>query len=210
MLRQSQVFALAAVVLLALATADAPAGQSVLAAGPPVPLNGFQDTLVASIPAPTALAFAPDGRVLIASQSGQLRVIQDGALLATPALDLASSGRICANHERGLLGVAADPAFAQNGYIYLYYTFNKYPLASCPDVQPSNPQNPVNRVACFTLGQDNRADLASEQILIDNIPSTNGNHNAGDLHFGAAGQPVDGRRQRALLRPGAGRQHRRA
>ena len=73
-------------------------------------------------PSPTALAFTPDGRMLITTQPGQLRVYEDGALVSTPALDLASSDDICTTSERGLLGVAVDPNFAANGYIYLYYS----------------------------------------------------------------------------------------
>ena len=51
--------------------------------------TGFVDQVVANVAGPTALAFTPDGRLLIAQQSGQLRIVQNGSLLATPALDLA-------------------------------------------------------------------------------------------------------------------------
>jgi glucose/arabinose dehydrogenase len=160
-----------------------------LAAGPPVPLAGFSDTQVVPVASPTALAFTPDGRMLVTSQSGQLRVYQNGT--PTLALDLTIGNRICNNHERGLLGVAIDPAFALNQFIYLYYTFNKYPSSdpalNCPDVQPTNPNNPVNRVSRFVLPASNITDPNTETILIDNIPSTNGNHNAGDLQFGKDG-----------------------
>jgi glucose/arabinose dehydrogenase len=159
-----------------------------IAAAPPA---GFADALVAAVANPTALVFTPDGRLLIATQTGQLRVYQNGALLPAAALDLRAPNRACVNHERGLLGLAVDPDFATNHYIYLYYTFNKFPSSvaadNCPDVQPTNPNNPVNRVARFTLPDTNSIDLASEFVLIDNMPSTRGNHNAGDLHFDQAG-----------------------
>jgi glucose/arabinose dehydrogenase len=144
--------------------------------------SGFEDQLVASVNAPTTLAFTPDGRMLIATQSGQLQVHKDGELLPTPALDL--SGRICSNSERGLLGVAVDPNFATNGYVYLYYTFNKF--GACPQGVPSNPNNPVNRVSRFVMS-GNSIDENSEEILLNNIPSPNGNHNGGDLKFGKNG-----------------------
>ena len=57
-----------------------------LAAAAPPP--GFADALVTSVASPTALAFTPDGRLLIATQTGQLRVFQNGALLPAAALDL--------------------------------------------------------------------------------------------------------------------------
>jgi glucose/arabinose dehydrogenase len=141
---------------------------------------GFEDSLVASVASPTAIAFTPDGRLLITTQPGRLRIYQNGALLATPALDLASV--ICSNSERGLLGVAVDPSFATNGYIYLFYTFNK--SGSCAQNTASAP---VNRVSRFTLSSSNTVGRASELILIDNIPSPNGNHNGGDLQIGRDG-----------------------
>src|SRR5262245_45032601 len=125
--------------LLALAL---PLAALSLAAAPPA---GFADALVTSVPSPTALAFTPDGRMLITTQTGQLRVYQNGAVVSTPALDLRAPNLACVNHERGLLGVAVDPGFATNHFIYLYYTFNKFPQSdpakNCPDVQPTNPDN---------------------------------------------------------------------
>ncbi len=142
----------------------------------------FSDSAVATVPAPTALAFTPDARLLIASQQGTLRVYRDGALRATPALDL--SAQICTNSERGLLGVAVDPAFAANHFVYLYYTRNKH--ASCATNAPGT--GPVNRVSRFTYDvAADTIDSATELVLIDNILSLGGNHNAGDLHFGADG-----------------------
>jgi glucose/arabinose dehydrogenase len=156
---------------------DAPEGSNL----PP----GFTETGVASIGSETltALAFTPDDRLLITTQDGQLRVYQSGALLPSPALDFTTqwppTSRICSNFERGLLGVAVDPDFANNNFIYLYYTFNKN--NACPA------SSVVNRVSRFILQADNAIVTTTETILIDNIPSTNGNHNAGDLHFGLDG-----------------------
>ena len=63
--------------------------------------------------------------MLVTTQLGVLRVhTPAGGLLATPALSLAS--KLCANSERGLLGVAVAPAFATSRFIYLYSTFNKF------------------------------------------------------------------------------------
>jgi glucose/arabinose dehydrogenase len=146
--------------------------------------SGFSDTLVTSVGAPTALAFTPDGRLLITTQPGSLRVYQTGALLPVPALSFPSSS-ICTNSERGLLGVAVDPSFATNHYIYLYYTFNKF--GACPTGNPTAANNPVNRVSRFILPDGNVIDPASETVLLDNMPSPNGNHNGGDLQFGRDG-----------------------
>src|SRR5687767_2937804 len=82
---------------------------------------GFNQVLVANgISNPTVMAFAPDGRLFVAQQNGALRIIENGVLLATPAITLSvnSSG------ERGLLGIAFDPDFNNNHFIYLYYTLS--------------------------------------------------------------------------------------
>ncbi|HYC88414.1 MAG TPA: PQQ-dependent sugar dehydrogenase [Thermoanaerobaculia bacterium] len=134
---------------------------------------GFSDTLVATIGGPTALAFTPDGRLLVTTQSGSLRVVQNGTLLATPAITFAST-TICTSSERGLLGIAVDPAFAANGYVYLFRTF-RTAAGAC-----------VNRVSRFTMS-GNTINGATELVLVDNMPSPAGNHNAGDVAFGKDG-----------------------
>jgi uncharacterized protein (TIGR03437 family) len=143
--------------------------------------DGFTNTIVASLPAPTAIAFTPDGRMLVTTQGGALRVISPSGLVATPALTIPSAS-ICTNSERGMLGVAVDPDFASNGFLYLYYTFRP-PGTNCGS--RALPM-PFNRVSRFTMS-GNGIDPASEKPLIENIPSWNGNHNAGDLHFGNDG-----------------------
>jgi glucose/arabinose dehydrogenase/PKD repeat protein len=135
---------------------------------------GFTDSLVTGLGSPTALAFTPDGRLLITRQPGVLRIYQGGTLLATPALTFAASS-ICNASEQGLLGVAIDPAFAATRHIFLFYTFEK-PGGAC-----------VNRVSRFTLPDSNVIDPGTELVLVDNMPSPAGNHNAGDLHFGRDG-----------------------
>jgi glucose/arabinose dehydrogenase/PKD repeat protein len=142
----------------------------------------FSDTKFASSPLPTALAFTPDGRMLVTSKTGELYVYgKEGDRLANPALSLP----VCSNSERGLLGVAIDPDFATNKHFYVYYTNRR---ADCPDKEPSKDSNPYNRVSRFTLNDDNTVDKPGEKVLIDGIPSPNGNHNAGDLHFGNDGK----------------------
>ncbi len=153
--------------------APAPAGAITL---PP----SFDDQPVATMIDPTALAFTPDGRMLIATKPGPLRVYKNGGLLTTPAIDLTAS--TCSDSERGLLGVAVDPSFATNHFIYLYYTFKKF--GSCPI---DSATTPVNRVSRFVLGDDDLVNPAGELVLIDNIPSPHGIHNAGDIQFGKDG-----------------------
>jgi glucose/arabinose dehydrogenase len=170
-----------AVVSLALFVALAPIGATGQEKpGPPVPptIPGFTDALVVSIPAPTAFDFHPDGRMFVTTQPGRVYVVRDGALVDPPALDLPA---ICADSERGLLGIALDPDVATNGFVYLYYTFPRF--GGCDH---NTSQSPVNRVSRFTLTGDT-LDPASELVLIDGMPSPNGNHNGGDLQIGNDG-----------------------
>ena len=138
-------------------------------AGAAVP-NGFVDELVASgLSAGTAMAFAPDGRLFVCQQTGAVRVIKNGALLAQPFITLPvnSAG------ERGVLGIAFDPAFAANGYVYLHYTTSTAPIH--------------NRVIRVTASGD-LALPGSAVTLIDMNPlSSATNHNGGGLAFRADG-----------------------
>lgn len=130
--------------------------------------TGFSETVVASgLSAPTAMAFAPDGRLFVCEQGGQLRVIKDGVLLPTPFVSLSVSSP----GERGLLGVTVDPNFSANGYVYLYYAANSSP--------------PRNRVVRWTANGDVAAP-GSEALLLElNYLGTATYHNGGALHFGA-------------------------
>jgi glucose/arabinose dehydrogenase len=121
---------------------------------------------------PTSMAIAPDGRVFVAQQGGQLRVIRDNVLLATPFLTV----NVTSSNERGLLGVTFDPNFAQNRYVYVYYTAATTPI--------------VNRVSRFTASSSNPdvAEPGSETFILNPIPSETGWHNGGAIHFGNDGK----------------------
>lgn len=155
---------------------------------------GFTDTLLATISDPsgaTAIAFTPDNRMLVTTQAGQLLVYSlDGALIAK-ALDFTTqwpARRICSDLERGLAGVAIDPSFVSNKYIYLYYTavVNPNAFTNCDSGGGRYAANVVNRVSRFTLA-GNSVSITSEQILVDNIRALTGAHNGGDLNFGKDG-----------------------
>ncbi|HYF62875.1 MAG TPA: PQQ-dependent sugar dehydrogenase [Herpetosiphonaceae bacterium] len=164
---------------------DVVPGQRAGAAAAPLhrpPPSGFTDSLVASVSQPTDIAWTPDGLMLITTQPGYLRIYQNGTLIAQPALDL--SGVVCDDVERGLLGVAVDPSFASNHFLYLYYTRNKH--GGCATGE-SAANRPVNRASRFVL-DGTAVNPASEVVLVDNILSVYGNHNAGDMAFGADGR----------------------
>ena len=152
---------------------------------------GFDDQdYLLNIAGPTAMAFLPDGRALVTQKNGQVRVVKNGALLPAAALDIA--GAVCDDGERGLLGIAADPQFAANGYFYVYYTHKKEavggdPCSKVPAGGSAFTASAFNRVSRFKLVGDTVDGAFTEQPLIDHVPSFNTNHNAGDVHFGKDG-----------------------
>ena len=132
--------------------------------------TGFTETQVATgLAAPTAMAFSPDGRLFVTEQGGRVRVIKNGALLGPPFLTVS----VNSVGERGLLGVAFDPNFQANQYIYVYYTTAASPIH--------------NRVSRFTAMGDVVAPGSEVVILeLENLSSAT-NHNGGALHFGPDG-----------------------
>ena len=170
---------------------ETPAVQAV----PPLNLPpGFNDEVVVDgLLAPRAFAFAPDGRLFILERGSatsndinfaSLRIFKNGALLPQRALTV----NTCGDSERGLLGIALDPNFASNGYIYLYYTrqATSGPACAYNTYADGNPNGPRNRISRFTMSGD-LAVPGSEKVLVDNIVTDIGFHNAGDLQFGLDG-----------------------
>ncbi len=87
--------------------------------------TGFEiETVASNLNIPTGFAFTPDGRIFVAEKGGGVRVIKNGLLLDTPLVTLSD---VNTYGDRGLLGIAVDPNFANNGYIYLMYTYENTP-----------------------------------------------------------------------------------
>ncbi len=77
---------------------------------------------------PTALAWAPDGRMFIAHQDGRVLVYTDETL--TEFIDL--SDEVNNNWNRGMIGIAVHPEFPTEPYIYLLYTYDPPELGGAP------------------------------------------------------------------------------
>jgi len=130
--------------------------------------SGFTATKVASVTKPTAMAVAPDGRVFVCEQTGKLRVIKNGALLSTPFLTVTAHSE----GEHGLLGIAIDPSFTANHFIYVFYT----PNASSA------------RISRFTAQGDVAASGSQLILLTITGLSSENRHIAGGLGFGNDGK----------------------
>ena len=132
---------------------------------------GFTETAITGLSSPTAMEIAPDGRIFVCLQGGSLRVIKNGTLLPAPFITLT----VDPAGERGLLGIAFDPNFATNNFLYLYYTV------------PIEPRH--NRVSRFTANGDVVVPGSETIILeLENLSATRDNHNGGAIHFGPDGK----------------------
>ena len=144
-------------------------GAPMLAATLPA---GFAESPVAAgvIGAATAFDFAPDGRIFVCDQTGVVRVIKNGILLTQPFATFSVNFL----DERGLLGIAFDPNFTANQFVYFYYTTSSSPIH--------------NQVVRVTASGD--VAFSNSEVVIfrlnDLISATN--HNGGAIHFGVDGK----------------------
>ena len=145
-----------------------------------------QPWVAEGLAAPLALMPSGDGsdRLFILDQVGQIWTLTPvGDLLAEPFLDV--SDRMVnlqtGYDERGLLGLAFHPNFAENGRFYVYYS------APLRDGAPAD-WNHTSHVSEFTVSGDdpNVADAGSERILLQ-VDQPQSNHNAGQIAFGPDG-----------------------
>jgi glucose/arabinose dehydrogenase len=164
-------------------------GASALYAAPNLPPGFVLETYIGGLLSPRAFVFAPDGRVFIAERGSGLsndlniasvRVFKDGALLPKSTTH---AFEVCGDGERGFLGLALDPNFSDNNYLYVYYT-RTGDVYRCGYNRGS--EGPRNRVSRVTMGETGVVP-DSEVVLLDHITADGGIHNAGDLHFDAQG-----------------------
>lgn len=118
------------------------------------------EIIAQNLEVPWALAFLPDDRMIFTERVGKVSILEG------PNVKNVGNISVTQNGESGLLGIAVDPNFSVNHYIYLYYTSGNY-----------------NRISRFTLGET----LSNETVLINSIPAAS-IHNGGRLKFGPDGK----------------------
>jgi glucose/arabinose dehydrogenase len=137
------------------------------------------DLVTDQIPFPVALAVTPDHRLLVSEKfTGRIRVLKNGVLLAAPFADVPVN--TCA--ERGGLGIAVDPDFASNQYVYFFYT------RSSTGVDTSVREEVVdNRIVRFTADGDTA--ISGSETVLTSLPIEPSlcSHNGGNMHFGPDG-----------------------
>ncbi|WP_159451396.1 PQQ-dependent sugar dehydrogenase [Demequina sp. NBRC 110054] len=166
----------------------------------PLSLEGFSDEAVATtgLSEPTSMAFLPDGRMLVLQKGGEIK-IGNPATVPMTMESYMTIVNIDNDQERGLLDIALDPDFENNGYFYLYY-------------QTADPEH--GRIARFTHventgGLTSRGDLASEFVVWqDTTGYTSCCHYGAGLDFGpddnlwlTIGDQFDGERADDLTDP---------
>jgi glucose/arabinose dehydrogenase len=142
-------------------------------------LPGFAEAPIATgLTHPTAMQSAPDGRLFVLEQGGSVKLVaDDGSTWTALQLDVDSLG------ERGLLGIAFDPGYTTNHFVYLYYT-NPGPGAA-PWATGEH-----NQLSRFTVDDSDpsRPTFTDEAPILDwDSLSGASNHNGGALHFGLDG-----------------------
>ena len=126
------------------------------------------ETFITGLEVPWSLAFAPDGRPFISERPGRIRVVNAGVLDPNPWLSIAvSSG----TSEGGLMGLALDPDFANDPWVYVCYTFD----------DAGTPENRISRV------RETNGRGGNEQILLDRFPGAP-IHDGCRLKFGPDGK----------------------
>ncbi|RFU41066.1 PKD domain-containing protein [Actinomadura logoneensis] len=172
--------------------------------------SGFrQHTVLSGLTAPTAVRFAPDGRVFVAEKSGIVKMFQ--SLTDTnPVVYADLRQQVFNGWDRGLLGLALHPDFPVDPRVYVLYTYNgalggtfpRWPSANgsddqCPDPPGANKDGCVvaGRISVLTPAVQAAGALASradagpvtEKVLLEDWCQQFPSHSVGTLQFGADG-----------------------
>ena len=115
---------------------------------------------------PWSIDWTPDWTALFTERGGDLRIIRDGILLPDPIFSVDVND----DAEGGLLGIAVDPEFEENQYIYLYQTYK-------------TDGTTLNKVVRYTLAN---VTVSEDLVLVDGIPGAS-YHDGGRIQFGSDG-----------------------
>ncbi len=126
------------------------------------PQNTGTAILAQNLDVPWAIDFLPNDTMIFTERVGKVDVLENNTTVR-----VVGNINVSQNTESGLLGIAVDPNFTQNKYVYLYYTHD----------------GGVNRISRFVLNST----LSNETVLLDNIPG-GAIHNGGRLKFGPDGK----------------------
>ncbi len=162
------------VISIAIAALVAPLlGLTPASAAPVVPDGFVKQTVAKGLKVPIDMAFAPDGRLFVAEQKGRVRIVLPDGSLRT-FLNL--KAKVDSTQGRGLLGIAFDPNFSTNRYVYLDYT------------KKATASRAAHTVVVRVTARGNKAVPGSERQLLRLDRQTTPNHTGGALKFGEDGK----------------------
>jgi glucose/arabinose dehydrogenase len=162
--------------------------------------SGFREYIVFSgLDTPTAVEFAPDGRVFVAERRGVVKVyssVDDPT--ASVVADLRT--KVFAAWDRGLLDIALDPDFPNNPTLYVLYTYDALPGGSAPhwgsagvDIDPCPTPPGINTSGCVVTARLSKLTLSgstwngTEQPLVTDWCQQYPSHSIGSMVFGTDG-----------------------
>ncbi len=125
-----------------------------------------ESVIVQNLDTPWAIAFLPDGSLLVTERSGRIYLLKTNG--ETKSMEFSTAQSVKEIGEGGLLGIVVHPDFPSNHYVYTHYTYS------------GKNNNTLNRVSRFTL---NDTKMTDEKIIVDEIPGAS-NHNGGRIKFG--------------------------
>jgi len=157
--------------------------------------SGFRDTVVLSgMTNPTVMQFAPDGRIFVGQKNGVIKVFQ--SLTDTAPVTFADlSTEVDDYWDRGLLGLALDPAFPASPYVYVLYAYDAPIGGTAPTWNDGCPTPPGPTTdGCLVSARVSRLTASgnvmtgSEQVLINDWCQQFPSHSIGTLLFGQDGK----------------------
>ncbi|MDX6668354.1 MAG: hypothetical protein QOK04_1734, partial [Solirubrobacteraceae bacterium] len=167
-------------------------------AGPTFSDTGFAyQPLVTGLPRPTAVAWTPDGRMLIATKDGKVFVATrdgNGNLTGDASQIIDISDRVNRYGDRGLLGLAVDSDYASNHYIYFLHTYEEGsdpgdagPKASQLRRVVLNPDNSVGPSTVILGANTSQVPCPAPSNTLECIPSDSPSHSIGTVRADADG-----------------------
>jgi glucose/arabinose dehydrogenase len=153
--------------------------------------SGFTTELIADgLVQPVSFAVANDGTIFVTEKEGRVKVIQNGQIVGT-FLDI--NLEVNSHHDRGMMGIALDPDFDTNGYVYLQYTV---------ELNPANPDEPNfvstagGRLIRMTAIDDGNGGYVADPnpaqriVIQDGHLMSHATHSVGDVDFDNAGNLI--------------------
>ena len=139
----------------------------------PLPPEVRVEPVLTGVDDPVAMAFAPDGRWFFTKRvTGEVQMLAPGNPAPVTIFQVTPEYGV----ERGLLGIALDPNFSQNHYIYIHYTSDE------------DHDGRHNRIVRFTLQPNG---VGGSPLTLLKVPLDSDfteMHNGGNLHFGPDGK----------------------